>query len=337
MNQMKFKESHQQKVLSQLDTPPRKGKPRMLLLSSLTAAALVVILLGSALFMPAMENVVAKIPYISQFIKEEEQRLDQMENISDQVKIIAKENGLKIGNLQLRLEKKELKVAFTGLSGNEKNLSDQIQTQLGEAGLTGYEVTVVPFKEKEIQAERSKEEIEQDMRDSEALQATLTKRLKAEGYELMFPISVRINDIEGIFMNVIVPETEDRLDQLKEIMKEEAQVYGDEYKLDVRQVQKIAREQEKQWAKTGALGHIASALMEAKNLPVTGFAYSFHPYPLQITVKTSLNEGDPDAQQIAQEISSEIDLLIQSDEETEAIRDARYNVKVLSKDKKEIK
>ncbi len=107
-------------------------------------------------------------------------------------------------------------------------------------------------------------------------------------------------------------------------------VYGDKYKLDVRHVQQIAREQEKRWGKTGAIGHIRDVLMEAKNLQVTGYAYSFHLYPLQLKIKSSLDANDPKASEIAKEIRSEIDLFIQNDELTKNIRNDKYNVKVLT-------
>ncbi|OZU87122.1 hypothetical protein CIL03_18225 [Virgibacillus indicus] len=336
VEQMRFTEKNQQTVLNELDTPLQRNKSRKPIRNGLTAAAIVLLLLGGALFVPSIENVVAKIPYISQFIKQEEQRMNQMDSILDEVNAVAEENGMKLRDL--RMDSKEMEVHLIGLSGNNESITEQIQSKLDEAGFTGYDVKVVAYEEEEqeIETERSKEEIEQDSRDSEALKAALKERLEAQGYELMFPVSVRINNVEGIYMNVIVPESEERLEQLKEIMKEEAKVYGDDYKLDVRQVQKIAREQEIRWQKTGAISNIGRALMEADNLHVNGFSYSFHPYPLEINVKTSLELDNPEAVEIAKEIHSEIDSFIQSDEETKTIRDDQYNVKVLSKDKKEI-
>lgn len=337
VDHMRFTRKNQQKVLNEIDNPPQKRKSRKRFYGGLTTAVIVILLLGGAVFIPNIESVIAKIPYISQFIKDEEQRIDQVENFLDAINLVAEENGIKIGDLQIQMERKKVKVQVIGLSDENKSIADQISSQLEKAGFTSFDVKVSAYEEIEIKTERSKEEIEQDMQDSKTLKASLTKRLQAQGYELMFPVSVRINDREGIYMNVIVPKSEDRLGQLKEIMKEEAQAYGDEYKLDVRQVQKIAREQEKRWEETGALGDIGDALMEADHLPVTGFAYSFYPYPLQIKVKTSLDAGDPEASQVAEEIRTEIDLFIQSSERTQTIRDDRYNVVVLSKDKEKIK
>lgn len=335
VEQMHFTEINQRRVLNDIDTPSQKNKsPRKHLYSAITAIGIVLLLFTSVLFLPSIEYVLAKIPYISQFIKEEEQRMDKMDDILNEIDLVVKENSMEIGDL--RIDSTELQVHLIGLSGKSESITQQINSQLEEAGFTGYDVKVVAYEENEMQTEQSKQEIEQ-FEDSEALRTALTARLKAERYELMFPVSVSINKIEGIYMNVIVPESEGRLDLLKEIMAEEAKIYGDEYNLDIRQVQKIAREQEKRWGKTGAIGHIGSALMEAKNLQVNGFAYSFHPYPLQIEVKTSLELDDSEAVQIAKEIHSEINLFIQTDERTKPIREDRYKVKVLGKDKKEIK
>ncbi|WP_430787098.1 DUF4030 domain-containing protein [Virgibacillus flavescens] len=335
---MHFTKKNQQKVLNEIDSPPQKKKPGKRFYAGLTVAILVMLLIGGTVFTQDIETVLAKIPYISQFIKEEEQRNEKMESILDKVNLVVEENGMELGDLQIHVDEKEVKVHIRGLTENNKSISNQIESQFEKSGFTSYDVKVVAYEEPEkIQTERRKAELEEDMQDSEALKTTLKKRLKSQEYELMFPISVRINNLEGVYINVIVPESENRLEQLKEIVKKEAEAYGDEYKLDVRQVQKTARQQEIRWGKTRAIEHIGRALMEANDLHVTTYSYSFHPYPLQLKIKTSLDSDNPKASEIAKEIHSEIDLFIQSSEDTQTIRDDRYNVIVLSKDKKEIK
>ncbi|WP_163970442.1 DUF4030 domain-containing protein [Oceanobacillus halotolerans] len=337
VDQLRFTKNHQQKVLNRLHTPLQKKKPRKYVYSGLTAVAIVLLLFGGTFFAPTMEQVIAKIPYISNFIEQEDERMAEMESILADINHVVDKNEMNIGDVQIETQEKEITLFLIGLAENSEHITDQIYTQLDKTGYSNYQVEVAPYEEKEIQTERTEEEIQQYMQDTEALRTSIAERLKEEEYELMFPIQVRINDVEGTYVNVIVPESENRLEQLKEIMKEEAKAYGDEYKLDVRQVEKIARKQEKRWQETGAISHIARALMEGEKFPVTGFSHSFHPYPLQIKVKTSLDGNDSEAKQIAEEIRSEIDLFIQTDEKTETIGDDRYEVKVLNKDKKEIK
>lgn len=330
---MRFSEENQQKVLRAIDKPSPKNKSARRINRRLTVAAMGILLFTIILFLPSMEHVIAKIPFISHFVKEEEQRMEEMDSIFKEIQLVLDEQGMEIG--AAGMEGKEIKVHIMGLTEDSKDIADQIHNRLEEVGLADYEVKVTAYEEGEMDFERHHNN--KDIQDSIALQEALTNRLQQEGYELMFPVQVRINDVEGIYMNAIVPDTESRLEQLEEIMKDEAKVYGEEYKLSIRQVEKVAREQELRWEKTGALRHISSALMEAEKYPVTGFAHSFHPYPLQIKVKTSLEVNDPQTSEIAMEILNEIELYIQTDEGTKSIRDDLYEVKVLSKDKKEIK
>ncbi|WP_186580321.1 DUF4030 domain-containing protein [Aquibacillus kalidii] len=336
IKKQRFTKLHQRKVLSQLDNTQPKSRKRSVI-RGLTVAAILMMLLGSAFFIPSVENVVAKIPYISKFLEEKELSLKEQDRLGEKVLPIIAANGLRIGGLEFNMEDKEMLVGVIGSSGNVREMSNQIQNQLHNMELNGFDVTLVPLEEeKEVQTERSRAEIKKGQQDSKELTTSLTKRIEAEGYELMYPIQVRINNIEGVYMNVIVPESESRLDKLKEIIREEASAYGDELTVDVRQIQNKALEQEKRWKRTGAISNIGEALMETKHYPVTGFAFSFHPYPLQIIIKTSLNAKNPDASDIADEIRSEVDLYIESSEETRTIRNDQYKVIVEGQDHKEI-
>ncbi|KGX83362.1 MULTISPECIES: DUF4030 domain-containing protein [Pontibacillus] len=338
VKKMKFTEEHQDKVFYGLNNlNKRKNKSRKLLYSSV--AAIFIILFSFELFVPYMSNVFANIPLISHFIKEEEQNREEMEKILELVVPIVERNGTDLKDLNIMTETKEVSVKLKGYSGDYEDIAQNIEEHLGNNGFQEYTVKAIRYEKEESQSKISPEESKewkQNMEDAKKLKNTLKKRLKEKRYELLFPVSVRINDTEGVFVNVTVPESETRIKQLKDILKKEAKSYEDKVKLDVRQVQKIAREQEKRWEKTNAISHIGRALMEAEHLPVIGFAYSFHPYPLQIKIKTSLDANDSDASEIADEIRSEINVFIQSNEKNKSIREDKYRIIVLSKDKNEI-
>jgi translation elongation factor EF-1beta len=330
---MRFSEENQQKVLNAIDKPSQKNKSPRRINRIVAVSTMGILLFSIILFLPSMEHVIAKIPFISHFVKEEEQRMEEKVSIFKEIQFVLDERGMEIG--AAGVEGKEITVHLMGLTEESEDIADQIQVRLEQEGFANYDVNVTPYEEGETEFDRNFDD--HDVQNSIALQEALTNRLQQEGYELMFPVQARINDLEGIYMNVIVPDTENRLEQLEEIMKEVAKVYGDEYKLDIRQVEKIAREQEIRWEKIGALDHISSALMEGGKYPVTGFAHSFHPYPLQIKIKTSMKSDDSKALETAKEILNEIDLYIKTDERTKTIREDLYEVKVLSKDKREIK
>ncbi|TKD72312.1 DUF4030 domain-containing protein [Pseudalkalibacillus hwajinpoensis] len=335
VKKLEFTESHQHQVLERLNTLNRKKSSRKILVTGVTIATVVAMLALSTIFSPAMVNVLAKIPYISQFVKDEEHKMEQFNQILQQINMIVKKNNLNLSDININHEDKSVIIYLDELPKSTEDFAEKVHTQLENGGFKGYEVEVVAHKERNHQSEQTQQEIEQAIQKDRNLSKELTKRLHDEEYELMFPVNVSITP-ERVGVTVIVPESEERLDQLKELMEDVAKGFGETYELDIRQVEKIAREQEKRWGKTGAIGHIGQALMESDEFPVTGYAYSFHPYPLEIIMKTSLDQNDSDAEKVAQNIRNEIHLYIQNDEETSTIRNDAYEVKVLSKDRKEI-
>lgn len=334
VQQMKFKEEHQSQVFHHLQssTPQQKRTIGRLWM----AAAVVVLLLGGLLFTPAMEHVVAKIPYISQFIEQEEDRMERMETFFSETTQTIEKEGYQIGNMQVSRDDKEVIVELIEMEDGKQKVQTIVEEHLEKNGFHDYEVSVQPFEEGVQQSDVTEEEMEQYYKNTKELEEKLTTRLKEENFELMFPVQVQMNPTRGVYINVIVPKTETRLSLLEEIMLEEGHVYNEEPELDIRQVEKKAREQEIRWGETGAIHDIAQAMMESEQYPVTGFAFSFHPYPLQIKIKTSLDRSDKSSKEIAEEIREEIDLFIQTGEKTAPIREDEYEVYVLSKDKKNI-
>ncbi|KGP90304.1 hypothetical protein N780_06105 [Pontibacillus chungwhensis BH030062] len=331
---MKFKKSNQRNVLNRLDSPPRPKRTKRYLTPVITAVALVFIMFASILYVPSLEPVLAKIPFISQYVQDEEERREEVEKVLQTVNASVKEQGYELAHYVSDEKGIELSVKDEEVSLEE--LATQVENALDDKGLGGYKVEVVPTKKSSSQPLELTEEEKANEEESKRIEKSLTERLEREGYELMFPVSVRINDREGIYMNIIVTKEESRMDQLEMIAKEEAESVDAELKLDIRQVEKKAREQEKRWDDTGALNDIAGALVDSGEYPVTGFSYSFHPYPLVMKVKTSLEKGSDEAAQIAEEIHSEVEQYIQNGEGTEAIRDDTYNLMILDKNEEEI-
>lgn len=332
INEMKFTDEMQEKVMHRIDYPPQKRSHSKILVRGFVAMVLFFILLGSSLLIPGMESVTAKIPLINQFLVDQEQQREETNSVYHKVREVVEANGLKIRGHQFQTEEKKMTLGIVDLTESQ---SEKMESQLGSLDLDGYTVSFVPFEENLNQQDT--ENIEEYARESQELEEILTAQLMEKGYELMYPIEVRINNTEGLFISIIVPESEDRVTELKDIVAQKAEDYNNDYKLDLRQVDKIAREQEKKWLDTGALTSISNALMDAEEFNVTGFSFKFYPYPLQMKVKTFMDASDPKSQQIAEDIRSEIDLFIQTSERTEAIQGDEYHVIILSKDNKEIK
>ncbi|WP_281975347.1 DUF4179 domain-containing protein [Halobacillus litoralis] len=332
---MKFNKEHKNNVLNGLKEPmPIKKKK---LGKRWLAAACTLLLLGGWIFTPAMEHVVAKIPYISQFLDQREDRMERMETFYEDVSLSIKKEGYQIRDIQFSWDDKAVIIEMKNMDNSASPVQRLVEEELADKGFNDYSVSVKPFKEIEkVQSDVTEEEIEAYQKNTKELEKKLTIRLEKLNFELMFPVQVQMNPTQGVYINVIVPEAETRLKLIEKIMLEEGKKYGEDPELDLRQVQKRAREQEVRWGKTGAINDIAQAMMESEQFPVTGFSYSFHPYPLQIKIKTSLDQTSQRSSEIAEEIKSEIDLFIQSGEKTKSIREDRYEIHVLSKDKKKI-
>ncbi|SFK32032.1 Protein of unknown function [Halobacillus dabanensis] len=331
---LKFNKENQNNVINRLKEPVRVKKKKFR--KRWAAAACIFLFIGGLMFTPAMEHVVAKIPYISQFLDQKEDRMERLDAFYEDISLSLKKEGYQMENIQVSWDDKEVIIEMKSMNNDDFAVQLLVEEELEDKGFNDYSVSVKPFKERNTKTDVTEEEIEEYQKNTEELETKLTKRLEKNSFELMFPVQVQMNPTQGVYINVIVPETEKRLDLLEEIMLEEGKEYGEDPDLDIRQVQKRAREQEIRWGKTGAINDIAQAMMESEQFPVTGFSYSFHPYPLQIKIKTSLGQSSRRSKEIAEEIKSEIDLFIQSGEKTKSIREDRYEVHVLSKDKNKI-
>ncbi|MCA1063852.1 hypothetical protein QTG56_01310 [Rossellomorea sp. AcN35-11] len=338
MDHLTFNKEHQKKVLNHISEMPKEKRGRRLRVNPVLAAIATIFLMANFwLFQEGIQQVLAKIPYISQFLEEEEDRSERMGTMLRELQTLLDENGVDMPNwnLEMNSDKKVFTVELKGWSGQDDGLREQILDIMEKNGFSDYRLSIVPYEESKNVPVKG-EDVKQIMKDSDALKESVTKRLQEEKFELMFPVGIQMNPTQGVYINVIVPKTETRLDLLEKIIMEEGQQYGENPEIDIRQVEKKAREQEVRWEQTGAVHHIARAMMESDTYPVTGFSYSFHPYPLHITIKTSLHPDKPDAKLTAEEIRSEIKLYIDTGEGTEPIRGDEYEIRVLGKEKKEI-
>ncbi|QTC41618.1 DUF4030 domain-containing protein [Bacillus sp. V3] len=334
-----FNKEHQKNVLDKIGQTSNETAGKRKRTYPLVAAFAGIMLVSNFwLFHENIEGVLAKLPYISQFIEQEEDRMERMEIMLEELNSLLDQKNVEMPNWNFGInrDKKVFTVEIKDWVDQKEVIKEPVKDIMKKNGFSDYKLSVVPYQENKVDSDVTEEEIEQYMKDSKALEESLTKRLEEEDFELMFPVNIQMNPTQGVYINVIVPKTETRLDLLESIMKEEGSQYIDKPEIDIRQVEKKAREQEVRWDKTGVISDIARAMTESDTYPVTGFAYSFHPYPLQITIKTSLKPDDPDARSIANEIRSEIKIYIDTAEGTESIRGDEYDINVIGKGKKEI-
>jgi hypothetical protein len=335
-----FNEKHQQNVLNSLkgiteDPYRKKSKFKKIAYSGIAAAVLFTIFIVSARFSPVMAKVVAQIPYFSQFIKQEEFKFAIYHVISD----VANKKGFELNQSQVDLPKKKITITVFGSKSEVNRIKSRIakdmNKELKAQNFGEFKITVKREKLTKVVVDDSPK-VKQYMKDSEELQNKIITMLNENHYIMAFPPQVQINEIQkSIYVAVPKTESNQRMKDIKNMLIATSKEYG-EFKFRISKIDMKAREQEIRWGKNGIINIIAQGLMENKKFKVTGFSYSFHPLPLQITVKTSLKATNPEAKETANKIETEIKTFIQTDELTKEIRNDPYELTVLSKDKKKI-
>ena len=337
LNDLKFEEKHKQNVFEAINhKEPRKTAKKKIAFTGIAAAALLVIFIGSAYFSPTMAKVAAKIPYFSLFIKQEEYKYALYDVISENLS----QTEYDLRNMKVSVPKREITLSFGGSKEAVHNLKDElmpiINASLKANNFGTYDIEIIRDKTVYNRVQEDSPEVEKYIKDSQELKQKVIEQLKKHKYEMAFPVQARINAIEK-YIFVAIPKTETRMADLETLLRTTAQEYGDDFKLDIRTIDMDARTQEKRWEEAGIISILVGGLMENEEFKVTGFSYSFHPLPLQIKIKTSINSTDAKAKEHVERIEEEINTFIQTDELTKNVRNDPYELTILGKDKKQIK
>ncbi|PLR89854.1 DUF4030 domain-containing protein [Bacillus sp. T33-2] len=340
---VRFEEKHRKHVLeavkgnqykNEMKTRRRSSSMKKLAYTSVTAAALVILFIGSSYISPGIAKVAAKIPYLSLFVKQEEYKYA----ISDVISDAANDKGYKLVTFDVSVPEKELTLGVSGTKEDFNKIKDDIEKNINAAlqanNLGKFDIEVKRHIERQIDYVETPED-KKYTKDSQELEKKILEQLKINNYETAFPIQVRINKIEK-FIYVAVPNTEKRIDELKNLLHSTSKEYGDNFRLRVTRIDMKAREQEIRWGKNNIISTIGGGLMENKELKVKTYSYSFHPYPLQLKIKTTIDATDPAAKELAVTIEKEIKDFILTDEITKEVRNDPYNLIIYSKDKKKI-
>lgn len=341
LKQICFEEKHMENVLSAIRDPQSihtaKIKNRTVLkrfvYSTLAAASLFILIIGSSYFSLGMAKVAAKIPYFSLFIKQEEYKYALHDVIFDAIN----KNQYELVDLDVSIPKKKITVSLLGSKKEVDSIKEEviknINGDLVKNNFGKYKIEVkkgaLPDK---VRGLTHKEE--KYVSDSMELEKKVLEILDKNNYKPAFPIEVRINSMEN-FIYVALPNTESkqRVSELKELLKSVTKDYG-EFRVRITSIDLKAREQELRWGDSHITGIIGSGLMSNESFKVTGFSYSFHPYPLEMKIKTSVKSTDPKANELAEEIMNEVKEFIQNHEITKDVRNDEYKVMIYGKDKK---
>ncbi|SOC11403.1 uncharacterized protein DUF4030 [Ureibacillus xyleni] len=337
---LKFEQKHKEHVSKKVGEFHKIGKKgrnilfvKRMTLTAVSTIGLVGILIASTYVSPAMAKVVSNIPYIAEFINQQERTVDLYDTVIDVI------NKQEKKLLNLEISKQQINITLLGtdeeIQAMKEKVVTNVDTALQEKNLGNFSIDVKAGEE--IPWPEDDPETKKMIKDSEALHDEIMALLNENHYEPAFPIEARVNNVEN-FIYVAVPNTEskERMEKLKELLKSASSKYGDDFKMRITRIDMKAREQELRWEKNGIVHYIGGALMENEDFNVTGYSYSFHPYPLMLKLKTSIKSTDPDVEELVEKIENEITQFIQSDERTKDIRNDPYDLIIMSKDKKRI-
>jgi Protein of unknown function (DUF4030)/Domain of unknown function (DUF4179) len=315
---------------------PRKTNSKRYLqkitLSGVALALLIGLILGTSYISPAMAKVAAKIPYISQFVKNEEYKNE----IYDLIGKVSYENNYRLRVAEVDVAKRSISYSIEGSSADVRKQKETIiktlNSALVEKNFGTYNIQVKRYVERGDKFDPRDLTVEEEkyIQQSQDLEKKVIEALEKHHYVTAFPVQVRINKKEH-FMYVAVPKTEERIDELKSMLRSISKDYG-EFKMKITRIDMKAREQELRWGRSNVVSNIGNALIANKELNVKTYSYSFHPYPLQLTIKTKIKSTDPDATNIAKKIENEIKDYIQFDNDTKTVRNDPYILTVVSKD-----
>jgi hypothetical protein len=339
LNGIRFDEKHKQHVLNQIKMVPidpnniqKPQKNRRFTYSTIAVAVIFTLLIGGSYFSTTLAKVMARVPYFSLFIQQEEYKYALYDVIED----VMIDKKYKLNSLDASVQDRVLSLSIIGSIEEVNSIKKAVKKDVNAALIANnfgrYTINVNRVDVSDMVADSP--EVQKYIEDSQQLEKEIKAKLDQNDYELAFPMEVRINKTER-FIYVAVPRTEKRIDDLKELLRTTSKKYG-EFKLRVTRIDMKAREQEKRWDKNNILSILVGGLMENNRYHVTGFSYSFHPLPLQIKVKTSLNGSDAADKEIAKEIQEEMHFFIKNHEITKDVRHDPYEIKIYGKDKKQI-
>ncbi|WP_075981783.1 DUF4030 domain-containing protein [Bacillus massilinigeriensis] len=299
---------------------------RRLAYTGAVLAVLFGLFIGTTFFSPAMAEVAAKIPYLN--------KVFQLKPLNEVLWEKLQAEGYKIETIGGSA--REISISIGGSDAYYNEVRGKVK-EIAEGILESREYDA--YKVKVIKSiERMNESTPISDRD-QAIQDTMMEIQKelekldvnvlAQGYGYSAPNTKKFR------VQIDVPNTETRDEVIKQIINQKFEEKNlSNYSIDIKKIDLVQRERESKWDRV--FPTIIEGLTAKKEYKVTGFAYSFHPAPLQIIIKTSIESTDKDAAERAAIIEETIEEFLHSEEIKSEIEGEPYQIIIRSKDKKHI-
>ncbi|MFJ7744518.1 DUF4030 domain-containing protein [Peribacillus sp. NPDC097295] len=297
---------------------------KRVLTTAVSLVAAFALFVGLGFVSPAVATVASKIPYLN--------KIYHLEPVNRVIWNKLEENGYAVigvgGNassIYITLEGTEQYIQ--DVRGEVKELAESV---LESRGYNAYKIKITKEKQYEFPPETKREKaIDKAMTEVDAKLTEL--QFSVLSYGTTYPPS----NSKEVVINIDVPNKEKRIEEIKNISNEIIQDNDiGSYSLKIDIVNMEQREKESRWG--DVFPAIYEGLASKKEYKVTGFAYSFHPAPLQIIIKTSINSSDKDAAKRAIGLEKTIEEFLNSKEIANKIEGEEYKIIIRSKDKKQI-
>lgn len=333
LKEIRFEEKHKQNVLrtvgnlnnlsSSVIKKHRYSLGRKFTYSVCSVALLFTLFIGSAFFSPAMAEVVSKIPYLS--------KIFHSEPINQIIWGELEEKGYEISGVSGNASH-----ILISLDGSEQYFQD-VHEEVKEIAakiLKSNEYDRYTIKVKR-QIDIVPPTSEREKAIGETLNRINDQLIKLNFNVLSYGASYPSENLNKVIIEIDVPNTEKRIEEIKEITNEILRAKNIEsYSIKINKIDLVQREKEAKWDEI--FPAIYQGLTAKKEYKVTGFAYSFHPAPLQIIIKTSINSSDKDAPEKVHIIEKTINEFLNSKEIKSKIDGEPYKIIIRSKDKQKI-
>ncbi|WP_449623038.1 DUF4030 domain-containing protein [Robertmurraya sp. Marseille-Q9965] len=302
----------------------KRGLAHKLIYSGIALLILFGLFIGSAFISPAMAEVASKIPYLN--------KIFHSEPINQTLLRELETKGYKISGLGGNAG--HISIFIDGTEAYFQNVHDEIEEIatdiLKEKDYDGYKIEVSRQIDRPVPPPTEFElALEEALKESYDKLIELQFKIGSYGYQYSSPTS------DEVVVELEIPSTEKRIEEIQKIISESLKIKKiDSYSLKINKVDFSQREKEAKWDEIFPV--IFEGLSAKKDYKVIGFAYSFHPAPLQIIIKTSINASDKDADEKVRLIEKTINEFLNSEEIQKKINGDPFEIIIRGKNKQRI-
>jgi hypothetical protein len=275
------------------------------------------ILTGSAFLNPSIAEMASKIPYLGQVF--------QTKPVYELIHDALEKEGYK--NLSLGMTPGEKVLFEIRLEGSEKDADRErgkitgiVEDILKSKGYDSYDIKVTSFIPEVVEETEEEKQMTQ-------LGSKIEEGLRASGYDIIIvnPYNPKIE--------VSIPLTEKRVDEIQKATIELAKANGSDKKVQMDVVDVENNKREGMWM--DYLRSIHEGLALKKEYKVSGYAYSYKPEKMKIVIKTSMTASDEGTKETVGKIRDEIKAFLDSEDVKAKVGNQPYVVIVRDKSGKD--